>query len=96
MNTFKGDISVDGMKLCVENSDSVQLARCLIIANALSNALMSEFVDNISADYDGNDVLNVAIKPDCSQYAPAIGYIAKRARGHEVKIVQYFKNNVDK
>lgn len=96
MTTFEGTISVDGIKILIENSCSIQLSRCLIIANALSNALMAEFVDNISADYDGNDMLNVAIKPDCSQYSPAIGFIAKRAFGHDVKIVQYFKNSVDK
>ena len=85
MTSFMGEISVDGMKICIENSDSYDLSRCLIIANALSNALMSGFVESIVRGYD-EPTIEVWLKTNARSYAPAIYFIANRCLGHEVKV----------
>ncbi len=89
MASFTGEVFVDSIPLCIEGNDSRQLQRCLTVANAISNAWLSEFVDSISSDYDFYVPLRITIKPGAIQYAPAIHFIANKALGCNVEIVEY-------
>ena len=86
MTSFDGNISVDGMIIKIENSSSIQLVRCLIIANALSVSLLSVFVESISVEYE-SEIIQVKMKKGNGKYAPAISFIADSALGHEVNVI---------
>ena len=89
MTSFTGEVFVDSIPLCIEGNDSRQLQRCLIIANAISNAWLSDFVDSISSEYDYSAPLSVTMKPGAEPYIPAIHYIANKALGLKVEVVEY-------
>lgn len=92
MTSFTGDVFIDGVPLCIGSNDSRQLQRCLIVANAISSAWLIEFVDSISSDYEYSDPILIIMRPGALQYAPAISFIANKALGHKVEVVEYFKN----